>query len=98
MPIVWSSFNKEPVMTEEGNEHFRNSVECWICDNDYVDNDVKVRNHCHITGEYRGSAHADCNINLKLSHKITAIFHILNYDYNYGSHLIMQELGKFNLK
>ena len=24
----------------------------WICDNVYVDGDVKVRDHCHITGTY----------------------------------------------
>ena len=62
---------------------------------DYIDNDVKVRDHCHITGKYRGSAHRNCNINLKLNHKIPVVFHNLK---NYGSHLIMQELGKFNLK
>ena len=36
-----------------------------------------------------------CNINLKLNHKIPVVFHNLK---NYDSHLIMQELGKFNLK
>ena len=30
----------------------KNSAKCWICDNDYVDNDVKVRDHCHIPGKY----------------------------------------------
>ena len=34
------------------------TYKCWICDNDYVDKDVKVRDHCHITGNYRGSAHS----------------------------------------
>ena len=58
-------------------------------------NDVKVRDHCHITGKYRGSAHRHSNINLKLNHKIPVAFHNLK---NYDSHLIMQELGKFNLK
>ena len=49
----------------------------------------------HITEKYRGSAHRDCNINLKLNHKIPIVFYSLeNYDY----HLIMQELGKFNYK
>ena len=56
-------FNKELVMTKEDNEDFKNSTKCWICDNDYVDNDVKVRGHSHITGNYRGSAKRDCNIN-----------------------------------
>ena len=52
-------------MTKEDNENFKNSTACQICDNDYVDNDVKVRDQCHITGENRGSTHRDCNINLK---------------------------------
>ena len=26
-------------------------LKCWICDNDYVDDDDKVRDHCHITGK-----------------------------------------------
>ena len=52
-----------------------------ICDNDDIDNDVTVRDHCHITEKYRGSAHRDCNINLKLNHKIPIEFHSLtNYD------------------
>ena len=32
------------------------------------DNGVKVRDHCHVTGICRGSAHRDYNINLKLNH------------------------------
>ena len=52
-------------------------------DNDYFDNDVKVRDQCHITRKYRGSAYRDCNIKLKLDHKIPIVFH--NYDY----HLVM---------
>ena len=81
-------------MTKEDNENFKNYNKCWICDNYDID-DVKVRDHCHITGKYRGYAHRDCNINLKLNQKIHAVFHNLK---NYDSHLIMQELGKFNLK
>ena len=56
-------FKKELVRTKEENKDFKNSTKCWICDNDYVDNDVKVRGHCHIPGNYRGSAKRDCNIN-----------------------------------
>ena len=41
-------------MTKEDNENFRNSTKCWV--HDYVDNDVKVRDHFNVTRKYRGSA------------------------------------------
>ena len=86
--VMKKHFNKEPVMTKEDNKDFENSTKCWICDNDYIDGDVKVRDHCYITGKYRGSVHRDCNINVKLNHEIPVIFHTLT---NYDSHLIIQE-------
>ena len=51
---------------------------------------VKVRDHCHVTGKYRGAAHAICNLNFKLSDKIPVVFHNLK---GYDSHFIMQEIG-----
>ena len=62
--VMKKHFKKDFVMTKEDNEDFENSAKCWICDNDYVDVEVKVRDHSHITGKYRGSAHRDCNINV----------------------------------
>ena len=56
---------------------------------------IDYGDHCHTTAKYRGSAHRDYNINLKLNHKIPAVFHNLK---NYYSFLIMQELDKFNFK
>ena len=93
--VIKKHFNKELGMSKEDNEDYENSAKCWICDNDYVDADVKVRDHFHVNGKYRDSAYADCNINVKLNHKISAVFHNLK---SYDSHLIMQELGKFTLK
>ena len=54
----------------------------------------RVRDHCHITGKYRGSAHNDCNFKLRLNPeyiKIPVIFHNLK---SYDSHFIMQKIGK----
>ena len=68
------NFSKKPVITKDDNEDFKNT-KWWICDNVYIDNDVKVRDHCHITGKYRDSAHRDCNINRKLNQKIPVVFH-----------------------
>ena len=54
--------------------------------------DNKVRNSCHITEKFRGSAHWSCNINLKLTKNVPAIFH------NYDSHLIIKVIDKFDVK
>ena len=87
--VVKTHFNKELVRTEKDNEDFKNSTKCWICDNTYVDGDVKVRDHCHITGKYRGPGHRNCNTNVMLNHQFPIVFQNLK---NYDFHLIMQEL------
>ena len=46
-------------MAKESNEDFENCNKCWIYDNSYIDGDLKVRDHCCITGKYRSSAHRD---------------------------------------
>ena len=93
--IMKKHFKKELVMTKKGDEDFENPTKCCIFKNVYVDGDVKVRGHCHMTGKYRGSAHSHCNVKVKLNHKTLVVLHNLKH---YDSHLIMQELGKFNLK
>ena len=58
-----------------------------------LDTEVRVRDHCHITGQYRGSAHQDCNLKLKLDpdkFKVPVIFNNLR---GYDFHFIMQEIG-----
>ena len=86
-------FNKNFLMFEKDNADFENSDKCWICDNAYYH--VKVRDQCHIIGKYKGSTHRDCDTNVKLSHTTPLVFQNIK---NYDSHLITQELGKFNLK
>ena len=70
--VMKKHFNKELVITKKDHEDFENSTKCSICDNDYIDNDVKVRDHCQITRKYR-----DCNINVKLNQGNPAVFHNL---------------------
>ena len=60
-------FNKNLVRIKKDDKDFKNSTKCWIRDNVYVKSDVKVKDHCHIIGKYRGSAHKDCNIKIKLN-------------------------------
>ena len=56
-------------MSVEDEERFKSSNKCWICCKLFDIGDNKVRDHDHITGKYRGSAHWSCNINLKLTKK-----------------------------
>ena len=59
------------------------------------DDDKKVRDHCHRTEKFRGTAHWSCNINLQLTKKVPVIFHNLR---GYDSDLIFCELKKFDIK
>ena len=90
--VMKKHFNKNLVMTAEQNGEFERSDICWICGK-IIDYDNKVRDHCHVTGKYRGAAHWSCNINLKIRKKLVVIFHNLK---GYDSHLIFKELSKFN--
>ena len=90
--IMKIHFNKNVIMSLEEEKQFEKAEICWIC-NKLIENDNKVRDHCHITGKYRGAAHWNCNINMKISKKIPVIFHNLR---GYDSHLIIKELSKFN--
>ena len=73
--VIKKHFNKNLVLSAEDEQRFQSSNKCWICDKlfDVVDN--KVRDHCHVTGKYSGSAHWSCNIDLKLTKKVLVIFH-----------------------
>ena len=50
-------------MSEE--EHlFQQGNNCQICKKLIDNNDENVRDHCHVTGKFRGAVHWSCNINL----------------------------------
>ena len=44
----------------------------------------KVRDHCHHTGKYRGTAHSICNLHYKIIKEIPVTFHNgSTYDYHF---------------
>ena len=91
--IMKKEFNKPLMMTDNDELSFKLEQKCHICEESYKDKDIRVRDHCHITGKYRGSAHQECNLKLRLNPeeiKIPVIFHNLR---GYDSHFIMQEIG-----
>ena len=42
---------------------------------DAENNYIKVRDHCHYTGKYRGAAHKICNLMYNTPREIPVIFH-----------------------
>ena len=57
-------FIKNLIMSKKEEHLFQQSSSCWICKK-LIDNDKeKVRDHCHVTGKFRGAAHGDCKVNL----------------------------------
>ena len=82
-------------MTQEEENLFQKSNNCWICKKFSNNDEEKVRDHCHVTGKFRGAAHESCNLNLKLTEKAPVIFHNLR---GYDSHLIFNELDTFDIK
>ena len=78
--VMKKHFNKNLMMSEEEGQ-FQSSNTCWICEKLIDDDDEKVRDHCHVTGKFRGAAHCNCNINLQLTKKVFVVFHNLRgYD------------------
>ena len=70
-------------MTEKVEKDFDNNNICLFCEKN-IESD-KTRDHCHLTGEYRGPAQIKCNNNITQKHSncIPITFHNFSvYDCN----------------
>ena len=94
--IITEKAKRRLVMTKKDEEDFQKAKKCWICQRQYKPDEgenIPVRDHCHMTGKYRGSAHKTCNFRLQISAeriKIPVIFHNLK---GYDGHLIIEGMG-----
>ncbi len=58
---------------------FQDAIHCHICGFELGAD--RVRDHCHLTGKYRGAAHNYCNLNYSFTGRIPVILHNLRgYD------------------
>ena len=89
MAFYFKNTNKDIIMTEENEYDYRNNNICRFCEKEIISD--KVRDHCHLTGSYRGPAHNTCNINViqKQSNFLPFIFH--NFS-NYDCHMFFKKL------
>ena len=59
-------------MSLEHRQAYKTATTCLVCEKPMKEQD-SVRDHCHITGEYRGADHNVCNLKLRLNPKTTTI-------------------------
>ena len=77
-------FNKKkrqfPQFTGNKEIHVEND-NCWICEEAFAEDDVKILAHCHYSGKFLGYAHGVCNLQRRRT-KFTPIFahNLANYD------------------
>ena len=81
-------------MTKEDILNHSRAGNCHICEKPFTCAGDSVRDHCHITGKYRGAAHNVCNLKLRLNPKTTAIPVVFHNLRGYDSHLLMQAISR----
>lgn len=70
---------------------FLNAIVCHICKKEL--GNERVRDHCHLTGKFRGAAHNECNLKFRVPNFIPIFFH--NFS-SYDCHLFIKELAKLD--
>ena len=81
MAVCFKKFKKDIIVTEKDEEEYKNNNICKFCEKEILSD--KIRDHCDLTGNYRGPAHSKCNINATQdkSNFIPFLFHnFSNYD------------------
>ena len=89
---LYHMFTELPMdpLTKKQWKKYKRSTKCHICYKPFTQTNLKVRDHCHYTGLYRGPAHSLCNLRYKIPSYIPVVFHNLS---GYDAHLFIRELG-----
>ena len=89
MAFYFKNTKKDIIMKQEDEEDYKNNKICQFCEKEILSN--KVRDHCHLTGKYRGPAHNTCNINVKQKDSNFIPFAFHNFS-NYDCHMFFKRL------
>ena len=88
MVFRFKNIKKDIIMTEKDEKDYKNINVCRFCEKNIVSD--KVRDHCLLTGKYRGPAHSKCNINVTQDQsKLLFIFHKFS---KYDCHMFFKKL------
>jgi hypothetical protein len=66
----------QPMHLTPAQEHaFQQATQCHICETPFLERDLRHRDHCHLTGNFMGAAHALCNMQRSVVKKIPLFCH-----------------------
>ncbi|XP_066902574.1 uncharacterized protein [Halyomorpha halys] len=82
--------NKPLRISSSEEEDWDKAETCYLCKQQFKENNEKVRDHCHLTGTYLGPSCNNCNLKRVNPSFIPVIMHNLS---NYDAHFIVKELG-----
>ena len=65
---LYHMFPEKPMtpLTNKQWKKYKKVSRCHICYKPFSQKDIKVRDHCHYTGHYRGPAHRSCNLRYQI--------------------------------
>ena len=80
-------------LSSQEEKEFLSATKCHICEQKLSTDEkkrkiLKVRDHCHFTGKYRGAAHNECNLKCRKPLILPVIFH------NLQGYLFIKQLAK----
>ncbi len=94
--------NPKPMsMSDSDKKEYEKAKDCHACEDVFgtmrmnektkkKEKVIKCRDHCHITGKYRGAACDKCNLRMRVPKFVPVLFHNLE---GYDSHLFVKSLG-----
>ncbi|CAJ0836806.1 8130_t:CDS:1, partial [Entrophospora sp. SA101] len=92
--IIGPKWYQQPSIPDNG--IFKETYKCMYCNSQMLDQGLlKVRDHCHINGKYRGPAHSNCNKKLQMGAFKTKVPLICHNFRGYDSHLLIEVAGRF---
>ncbi|XP_053201453.1 uncharacterized protein LOC128386445 [Panonychus citri] len=81
-------------LTYDEEKQFKEATTCHICSKP-LGSDIRVRDHDHLTGKFRGAAHQPCNLEYQVPTQIPVVFHNLK---NFDGHIIIKALDSSMFK
>ncbi|XP_077260546.1 uncharacterized protein LOC143896520 [Temnothorax americanus] len=77
-------------LTKDEKREFQCATHCHVSRKVFQPEDKRMRDHCHLTGRYRGPAHVRCNLNYRNVYVIPVFFHNLS---GYDAHFIIEKIA-----